>query len=146
MKASQQTIQQIERALRKVAGKFPEDAEPLFTDIHLLVNPYTGEIRTYNDDDEERDRCVVEQWIKSPQENFYDEVAPILSSCIEGMRPTLEKMSILRPFSFVLIDEDHETVQDLVIIDNEETMVIDGNLLEGLEEELDDFLKKLLSD
>ncbi len=62
------------------------------------------------------------------------------------MRPTLEKMSILRPFSFVLIDEDHETVQDLVIIDNEETMVIDGNLLEGLEEELDDFLKKLLSD
>ena len=145
MKASQQTIQQIERALRKVAGKFPEDAEPLFTDIHLLVNPYTGEIRTYNDDDEELDRCVVEQWIKSPQENFYDEVAPILRSCIEGMRPTLEKMSILRPFSFVLIDEDHETVQDLVIIDNEETMVIDGNLLEGLEEELDDFLKKLLS-
>jgi hypothetical protein len=110
------------------------------------VNPYTGEIRTYNDDDEELDRCVVEQWIKSPQENFYDEVAPILRSCIEGMRPTLEKMSILRPFSFVLIDEDHETVQDLVIIDNEETMVIDGNLLEGLEEELDDFLKKLLSD
>lgn len=146
MKASQQTIQQIERALRKVAGKFPEDAEPLFTDIHLLVNPYTGEIRTYNDDDEELDRCVVEQWIKSPQENFYDEVAPILRSCIEGMRPTLEKMSILRPFSFVLIDEDHETVQDLVIIDNEETMVVDGNLLEGLEEELDDFLKKLLSD
>ena len=146
MKASQQTIQQIERALRKVAGKFPEDAEPLFTDIHLLVNPYTGEIRTYNDDDEELDRCVVEQWIKSPQEDFYDEVAPILRSCIEGMRPTLEKMSILRPFSFVLIDEDHETVQDLVIIDNEETMVIDGNLLEGLEEELDDFLKKLLSD
>ena len=146
MKASQQTIQQIERALRKVAGKFPEDAEPLFTDIHLLVNPYTGEIRTYNDDDEELDRCVVEQWIKSPQENFYDEVAPILRSCNEGMRPTLEKMSILRPFSFVLIDEDHETVQDLVIIDNEETMVIDGNLLEGLEEELDDFLKKLLSD
>ena len=62
------------------------------------------------------------------------------------MRPQLEQMSILRPFSFVLIDEDHETVQDLVIIDNEETMVIDGNLLEGLEEELDDFLKKLLSD
>ena len=146
MKASQQTIQQIERALRKVASRFPEDAEPLFTDIHLLVNPYTGEIRTYNDDDEELDRCVVEQWIKSPQEDFYDEVAPILRSCIEGMRPTLEKMSILRPFSFVLIDEDHETVQDLVIIDNEETVVLDGNLLEGLEEELDDFLKKLLAE
>ena len=146
MKASQQTIQQIERALRKVASKFPADADPLFTDIHLWVNPYTGEIRTYNDDDEELDRCVVEEWIKSPEEDFYGYVAPILRSCIVEMRPVLEQMSILRPFSFVLTDEDHETIQDLYIIDNEETIVLDNNLLEGLDEELDDFLTKLLAD
>ena len=146
MKASQQTIQQIERALRKVAGKFPADADPLMTDIHLWVNPYTGEIRTYNDDDEELDRCVIEEWIKSPEEDFYGYVAPILRSCIQNMRPQLEQMSILRPFSFVLTDEDHETIQDLVIIDDEETMVVDGNLLEGLDEELNAFLEKLLAD
>ncbi len=146
MKASQQTIQQIERALRKVAAKFPSDADPLFTDIHLWVNPYTGEMRTYNDDDVELDRCVVEEWIKSPQEDFYAYVAPILRACIQNMRPQLEQMSILRPFSFVLTDEDHETIQDLVIIDDEETVVVDGSLLEGLDDELNDFLEKLLAD
>lgn len=146
MKASQQTIHQIERTLRKVATKFPADADPVMTDLHILVSPYTGEIRTYNDDDVELDRCVVEEWIKSPQENFFEEVAPILRRCIQSMRSTIVELSILKPFSFVLIDEDHETLQDLVIIDNEETMVLDGQLIDGLTDDLDDFLKHLLED
>ena len=146
MTASQQTIQQIERAIRKVAANFPKEAEPVLTDIHLWVNPYTGAIRSYNDDDEELDRCVVEEWIKSPLEDFYDSVAPVLRQCIEQRRPTVEQMSIMRPFSCVLIAEDHETLQDLVIIDDQQTVVLDGSLLQGLEQDLDDFLKKLLSD
>ena len=55
-------------------------------------------------------------------------------------------MSILKPFSFVLIDEDHETLQDLVFIDNEETMVLDGKLIDGLTDDLDDFLQHLLEE
>ena len=146
MKASQQTIHQIERTLRKVVAQFPADADPVMTDLHILVIPYTGEIRTYNDDDEELDRCVVEDWIKAPQDGFFDEVAPILRRCIQDMRPAIEDMSILKPFSFVLIDEDHETLQDLVFIDNEETMVLDGKLIDGLTDDLDDFLQHLLEE
>ena len=82
MKASQQTIQQIERALRKVAGKFPEDAEPLFTDIHLLVNPYTGEIRTYNDDDEELDRFAGRA-----ADDYTDEEVEEFSEVLYTMQP-----------------------------------------------------------
>ena len=146
MEASKQTIQQIERTLRKVIAKFPANAEPVMTDIHLLVSNYTGEIRTYDDDDEELDRCVVEQWIKSSDEAFYEHIVPILRSCIENQQKKKKKMSVMQPFSFVLIDEDHETLQDLVIIDNEETVMIDSNLLDGLEEDLDAFLKQLLED
>ena len=146
MEASKQTIQQIERTLRKVIAKFPPEAEPVMTDLHLLVSNYTGEIRTYNDDDEELDRCVVEEWIKSSDETFYDDIVPILRSCIESLRPSIAKMSIMQPFSFVLIDEDHETLQDLVIIDSEETVLIDSTLLDGLEDDLDAFLKQLLEE
>ena len=146
MEASKQTIQQTLRSLRKVIAKFPPEAEPVMTDIHLLVSNYTGEIRTYNDDDEELDRCVIEEWIKSSNEDFYDDIVPILRSCIEELRPSIEKMSIMQPFSFVLIDEDHETLQDLVIIDSEETVLLDSTLLNGLEDDLDTFLKQLLED
>ena len=137
MEASKQTIQQIERTLRKVIAKFPADAEPVMTDIHLLVSNYTGEIRTYNDDDEELDRCVVEEWIKSSDEDFYEDIVPILRRCIEDMRPSIMKMSIMQP---------HETLHDLVIIDSEETVMLDGTLLDGLEADLDDLLKQLLEE
>ena len=117
MEASKQTIQQIERTLRKVIAKFPADAEPVMTDIHLLVSNYTGEIRTYNDDDEELDRCVVEQWIKSSDEDFYEDIVPILRRCIEDMRPSIMQMSIMQPFSFVLIDIEVGIVTVLVADD-----------------------------
>ena len=146
MKASQQTIHQIERTLRKVVARFPSDADPVMTDLHILVSPYTGEIRTYNDDDEELDRCVVEELIKVPQDGFFEGVTPILRRCIEEMRSSIEEMSILKPFSFVLIDEDHETLQDLVLIDNEETLVLDNKMIDGLTDDLDDFLKHLLEE
>lgn len=146
MKANHQTVQQIERSLRKVAAKFPMGDDPLLTDIHLWVNSETGEIRAYNDDDEEISRCVVEEWIQSPEENFYEMITPVLRTCIQDMRQVVDQMNIMRPFSFVLIDDEHETLQDLVIIDNEDTVIIDGNLLEGLEEDLDNFLKKLLDE
>ena len=73
-------------------------------------------------------------------------MTPILRRCIEEMRSSSEEMSILKPFSVVLIDEDHETLQDLVLIDNEETLVLDNKMIDGLTDDLDDFLKHLLEE
>ena len=116
------------------------------TDIHLLISPYTGEMCSFDDEDNELDRCVVTQWIKTRQDDFYTQAAEVLQACIERLRPSIRKMSIMQPFSFVLIDEDRETLQDLSIIDEEETVVINGGLLENMEEDLEEFLRNLLKD
>lgn len=144
MNATQQTVQQIERALKKIVAKYPSDSEAVMTDIHMLVSPYTGEITTYDDDDRELDRCVVNEWIKTNQDGFYDRAATIIRSCVEHLRPVIMKASILKPYSFVLIDEDRETLQDIAVIDEEETVVLTGGLLQDLEKDLDAFLKELL--
>ena len=44
------------------------------------------------------------------------------------------------------MDDDRETLQDLYYVDNEETVILDGDLLKNLDEDLDTFLKHLLSD
>ncbi len=64
MKASEQTLQQVERALRKVAAKFPQEAEhtPL-TDILLQANPDSGKLQYFNDFDGVLSRCVVVEWM-----------------------------------------------------------------------------------
>lgn len=146
MEANQQTIQQIERAIRKVAAKFARLDDPVLTDIYLQVKPESGEILAFDDEDRELHRCVVEEWIDNTQEDFYVQVAPLLCQCINRCRETVDTMQVMRPFSFVLIDEEHETIQDLVYIDNEDTVILDSNLLKGVDEELDAFLKHLLEE
>ena len=146
MKATSQTIQQIERALRKIAAKYPQGREDLaLTDIHLQVKADSGELLAFNDDDEELTRCVVEQWMDNGDEDFYEEITHVLRQCIQNMKDTLENLSLLKPYSFVLVDEDKETLCDLYLVDDE-TVIVDGELLKGLDEDLDDFLKKLLEE
>ena len=54
-----------------------------------------------------------------------------------------DKVTILKPYSFVLVDEDKETVTELLLVDDD-TMLVNDELLKGLDKELDDFLKELL--
>ena len=146
MKASEQTIQQIERAIRKIAAKFPPEAEANdMTDIHIRVIQETGEIRAYNDNDEELDRCVVEEWIGNTDEDFYQQVPSVIRKCIENLEDIVESMSILKPFSLVLEDEDKETVEELYLVDDE-MVIINPDLMAGLDEDLDNFLENLLKE
>ncbi len=136
----------IERALRKVIAKYPVDQEPVLTDIHLEVKPESGELLAYDDDDEELTRCVVEEWIGSAdEEKFYDKVSPVLCKAIDALRPEIDMMSVLHPFSFVLVDAEHETVCDIYLVD-EDQQIIAGGLLEGFEEELDNFFSDLMKE
>ena len=139
MKATEQTLQQIERAIRKVADKFPNNTEDsVLTDIHLRVTQETGELVAFNDDDNEITRCIIEQWIDNKDDNFYEEVATVL-------RSVLTKMSILKPYSFVLEDDDHEHIAELYLVDDD-TAIMDKELMAGLDKDLDSFLDKLLKD
>ena len=146
MKSSEQTLQQIERAIRKVAEKFPAQEEAsVMTDVHLRVTQDSGELMAFNDDDEELTRCIVEEWIDNKDDNFYEEIVPVFRKCLEKMKDTIENISILKPFSFVLEDDDKESLAELYIVDDE-TVIIDPDLMEGLDDDLNDFLNTLLKD
>lgn len=143
MNSSAHTIQQVERALRKVAQKFQVQVENLpLTDLHLQVKQESGELLVFNDDDTELTRCVVEEWIGNTDEHFYETVTPILQKCISNLKDTLENLQILKPYSFVLIDEDKETVAELYLVDND-TILLDGELMQGLENDLKAFWEEL---
>ena len=140
------TLQQIERAIRKIADKFPVKEEAsVMTDIHIRVTQETGEMVAYNDEDAEITRCVIEQWINNADDNFYDQIASVLRKCLMKHKDTIEQMSILKPFSFVLENDDKESMAELYLVDDE-MVIIDPDLMEGLDEDLDAFLEKLLKD
>ncbi len=146
MKTTPQTLQQIDRAIRKIADKFPvgEEASQL-TDIHIRVMQETGELVVYDDDDKEVTRCIIEEWIDAKDEDFYEQVASVLRKALMEHSDEIEKMSILTPFSFVLENDEVDVTYELYVVDGD-TVIIDPDLMEGLEEDLNKFFKKLMKD
>jgi len=146
MKATEQTLQQIERAIRKIAEKFPANNEATqMTDVHIRVTQESGELMAFDDDDNELNRCIIEQWIDNKDDDFYEQITSILRKSIEKSKGLIEQMSILKPFSFVLEDDDKESIAELYVIDDN-MVIIDPDLMEGLDEDLNSFLDKLLAD
>lgn len=146
MEVTEQTTQKIERAVKKIAQKFPANEEPtIMTDIHLLVSQESGELLAFDDDENEITRCVVDQWIDNKEDNFYDQVTSILRSVLESQRETIALISLLKPFSFVLENDDKETIAELFVSDDD-TVIIGGDIMPGLDKELDSFLSDLLKE
>jgi hypothetical protein len=146
MKATEQTIQQVERFINKIAQKFPAQEEPtLFTDIHVRASQDSGDLLAFDDDDQEITRCVVEQWIDNQEENFYDSVTLILRKQLKNMVNVVDNLGILKPYSFVLENDDKENVAELYLADDN-TVIIGGDIMKGLDEELEKFLDELIKE
>ena len=144
MQVTEQTTQQIERSIKKIAQKLPANEETsLLTDIHLLVSQDSGELIAYDDNDQEITRCVVEQWIDNKDESFYDEVTAILRKELHQMHEVVDNLGIMKPYSFVLENDDREAVAELYVADDD-TIILGGELTEGLDQDLDSFFDSLM--
>lgn len=143
---SQHTIQQVNRAIDKIAAKYPQsDDSIVFTDIHLKVVQESGDLLAYDDDEKEVNRCVIDEWIGNSEDDFYTKVAQILRDCLQKKSDAIDLMGIAKPFSFVLENDDNETIAELYIADDE-TIIIGGDLLNDLDTDLDQFFETLMKE
>lgn len=141
---TEQTQQQIERFLRKVAQKFTaKESDMPMTDIHLRASQDSGDLMAFDDDDNEISRCVISTWIENKSDNFYQEIAYTLRSELNRMKDTIDNLSIMKPFSFILEDDEKNNIAELYLVDDDLVM-IGGNLMQGLDEDLDNFLQDIL--
>lgn len=88
---------------------------------------------------------IVEQWIDNKDENFYDEVAKILRATLRKNSEIVDNLGILKPYSFVLEDDDKENLGELYLADDD-TIILGGDLMENLDHDLDEFLDDLLKE
>lgn len=115
------------------------------TDIHIQPFLYDNYVYVYDDDDNllSEGKCLWSQDVD--REAFYNEILGEIKLIIKDLKDKkfFNDINIFQPFSVVLIDENKETICDVDIVDND-TIVLSDDLLDGWEEELDDFIEKLL--
>lgn len=146
MKLSQQSLSIIESAIQKAVAQYACNCEQTaVTDLHFQPDQTSGQLTIFNDDDEELANIMIEEWATYEGDDFLENVEPSLCNILCKMKNAgeFDKITILKPYSFVLVDEDKETVSELLLVDDD-TMLVNDELLKGLDKELDDFLKELL--
>lgn len=135
-------------ALHKIAAQYSGEEDQLVsTDFYFQPSRDMGRLTVLNDNDEEIATATVPEWEQYDTETFYDKVVADLTAAIEAANTDgeLERLAVWMPYSFVLVDEDRETVTDLLLVD-EDTLLVKKGLLDGLDEELNKFIKDLLGD
>ena len=147
MKLNDSSSAQLKATIRKAIGKYTAADETFVTDIHLQANPQSGVCRLFDDDDIELGHTTVKEWVAYEGDDFDDVVIDTLTSLLQDMKDAgdFKKLQIIQPYSFVYVDEDKETIAELLLMDDDTLIVTDG-LLKGLDDELNQFLKDLLSD
>lgn len=150
---TEKTQSQIQRMLQKVAHKFPQTEEPsVMTDIHVRINQETGDVMAFDDDDNEITRIVVDEWIdkKEDDDEFYAEATAVfrqvLLQPVDDNKMYGNTFNIMMPYCFVLEDELGEHIDELFISDNDDTIIIGDSFMEGLDKDLDDFMKHLFEE
>ncbi len=146
MKLNQTSLSQIEKAIKKAVVKYTCGGEQaIVTDIHLQADQGSGELNIFDDDDEELGSTTIEEWTAYEGPDFYKDIEHLLIMVLNNLKDNgeFDNLGILKPYSFVLVDEDKETVAELLLMDDD-TLLVNDELLKGLDKELDEFLKNLL--
>lgn len=145
MKISSESKFKINQLITALIARFANLEDEIVTDIYLQPSFQTGELKVYNDDDELLANEVISEFEGLTGTEAVSSVARILRKSLEHKRKEIESLLILKPFSFVLVDEDKETIEDLLLVDDD-IVLADEGLLKGLDADLNEFLKKLLSE
>ena len=149
MKLSQQTQNNIVEAIKTALtcyGTPGDGQQPTITDLHLQPNFESGELLVMDDDDHILSRASVPEWSDDSDEISYKDVEGQLRNELKQLKEegVLDATTLMKPYSFTLIDDSKETVAELLLVDDDTLMLLDDELLQGLDEELDAFLKDLL--
>lgn len=144
MPLSTQTQESLKAAIKEMAKSFVTAEETTVTDFHIYVNGDTGTLTIYNDDDTPLARVHIKEWENLHDEKLFEKVlrGELAKMQEEGI---FENLNIVKPYSFVLVDEEKEAIVDLLYIDDD-TLILSEDLLKGFDEEMNEFLKHLLED
>ena len=139
----------LQKALQTVIRAYtrPDDAIPVITDIHFCPDRETGHLVIFDDEDHVVAETTVEAWSTLSDDAFLPTVQADLERAIAAANAdgAIDSLAILRPYSLVLVDEDHETIADLYLV-SDDTLLLTDQLLADLDTDLDAFLDHLLSD
>lgn len=142
MSLSRETENRLQEVITKMTKEFITAEETKVTDFYINVN--NGVLTIADDDDNCLARVHILEWENEHNEEVFEKaLRSILNTMNE--KGDFESLNIAKPYSFVLTDDDKQSIVDLLIVDDD-TLILSEDLLKGFDEEMNEFLKQLLEE
>lgn len=125
-----------------------KDESILLTDIYVSVKCDDLLLSIYDDSENVLFKNTIDEWAELKEnadfeQNVIDSLRKVLNN--ESLIKEFESLDTDVPFSVVLVNDDHEPVEDLIMIDKD-IIFLDDEFIQKMDRELDDFFEKLMSD
>ena len=144
MSLSRETHDKLQNAIVKMTKEFITAEETKVTDFHIFVDGNKGDVIIMDDDDNSLARVHILEWEGEHNEAVFEKgLRSLLAEMHENS--LFDNLNIAKPYSFVLTDDDHQSIVDLLIVDDD-TIILSEDLLKGFNEEMNEFLKQLLEE
>lgn len=147
MKVSKESFTQIESTIQEALAPYRKSEQAIVTDIHLMISADSGELTILDDDDQELNKVIIPEWVDNRQEDFESGCQQVLANKLQRMKEekAFDNVNLVKPYSFILLNDDKETLADLLLIDDQ-NIVLNDELLAGWESDLDSFLERLMEE
>lgn len=146
MSISKQSREALLDAILSITNNLGRAENATVTDLYFQLDRTTGVITIFDDDDSELAQATIAEWKDDTQEQPVSIEKTLRTELVQMQKVGLfDKINILKPYSCTLVDENKEAIVDLIYIDDD-TLVLDSELLQGLDEEMNEFLKYLLEE
>jgi hypothetical protein len=144
--------QSLDRAFRNALKQLEmSESQTAVVDLYLLPNPEAGEFSVLDDEENLLVKTTISDWQERYEtldaEAELKTCEAVLGDIVrKGKEEGLfDKINIIKPFSVLMVDEEMETLAELLLIDDDQ-LLMDDSFLKHLDQELDAFLEKLMSD
>lgn len=151
MSANNAKVQSIiETAFLSAIEKLTKDENgSLISDLFVQADAESGELQIFDENEKLIEKNVIFDWVNSPDDEnaFNKKVAASVKAVLTilSTKNIFDHPRFLKPLSISLTDEDFVVIEELLFLDDE-MLRLDDPLLKDLDEDLDNFLAKLLSD
>lgn len=144
MSLNKETDKRLQDTIKEMVSRYITATETAVTDFYIKVNSETGILSIEDDDSNQLTTIHIKEWEGAEEKAVYEKE---LRSVLTRMQNSgdFDSLNIAKPYSFVLTDDDNQSIVDMLIVDDD-TLILSEDLLEGFDEEMNDFLKHLLEE
>jgi len=139
----------IESTFLTVLDKLKSEESVLVSDLFVQIDRENGELAIYEEGETLIEKNVIFDWAENTQDEaaFKSNIIPMVKAALASLtsQNVFEYSCFVKPFSISLTDEEFTVIEELLFIDDD-MLRLDDPLLKDLDNDLDDFLEKLLSD